>query len=1242
MKTKAFLFAFFLICNFSVFAQSYEWAQGFGSWTDEECNGLVHDQDGNIYMVGYNSSSTSFGPYNFVSGSYIVKFSPTGEVLWAKNFGGSESTAIDVAVDSENNVIMIGAFYYTIVIDGVGLSGSSGSGPNGDRTYIAKFNSNGNLIFAKKIEVTVSNGDAVAFGVSTDDMGNIYLAGDSDKPFKINGVTYSGNSEQVSFLIKLTPTGGTVWAKTLQYVGSGDVIVNDVVANGEGVFIAGRIQGSNFNFGGFLFNNGLSGEVAFVTKFDPDGNGKWTARYKGNNGSRYATLISDAKNNVYALGYQVVYSAQLYTHIISKIHPSGKILYTKKLDQDDENLSGSMFSFGSKIGGISVYDGNLYYAGGFKGNFTVGPISYSSANKNISLLKFNEVGYPQWVKTVEGTKEDRATGVAIANDKVYSAGMYRSLSLAFDNDTINNNSGNSNMDIFMSSGVDTTENVCPSVNFQIQPGASIICGNDSTYLKITSEYALTFNWFRNGELIDEGVRDSFFINQPGAYFSIVNPNTVCETASDTIFVDTYGSTTDATDIVILPAPQFSLGPDTLVCKEALLSPDTIVDANYLWNTLSTSTEIWVSVSNTYWLTASNVYGCDHSDTIKVTVIPNPVVNLANDFLITSNETVLLDAGAYPPAHTYLWENSSTNRFRPINAHTMQEGVNTYFVTVIDTFGCFGSDTINVCICSSIKGFVYFDLNSNGIQDSTELLFPDASLAIDPANFSTFTIPFGGITFFVEYGTYAIQWNPLPGWQVSSGSAVQVVTIDEMNPFDTLYFGINPNADISSAFSLITAPATRCNEQVQLQTFLKNAGTTLIQSGTIWLEVDEAIDSTHFVNPPDQIAGTNKFGWDFENVYPGYTLEKHIEILMPGVQDFPIGDSLQFITYAEYQDVNGTHFTEEINYKSEFLCSFDPNDKLVYPSRNLHYTLFEEAIFYTIRFQNTGNDYAQMVLIKDALDENADPATFRLVGTSHPDNLVITLEENELNFRFIDIFLPDSTSNFELSQGYVAFLVKAIEGLDEFTSILNSADIYFDQNPPISTNTTVNVMISSFDMDEDGFSLYSDCDDGNNGINPGAMEIPNNGIDEDCDGKDSIWSPYALPVSFYYLDLDGDGFGQDTDCNDLNSFIYPGAEEIPNNGIDEDCDGEDLVNVVDEIRKTRLSVFPNPASTIVTVESHPSMDLLLQIFDTTGREVISRSNASNLDISGLPSGIYFLRVQLLGYDRVYLEKLSILR
>ena len=64
------------------------------------------------------------------------------------------------------------------------------------------------------------------------------------------------------------------------------------------------------------------------------------------------------------------------------------------------------------------------------------------------------------------------------------------------------------------------------------------------------------------------------------------------------------------------------------------------------------------------------------------------------------------------------------------------------------------------------------------------------------------------------------------------------------------------------------------------------------------------------------------------------------------------------------------------------------------------------------------------------------------------------------------------------------------------------------------------------------------------------------------------------------DDDGDGFVFWEECDDFDSGINPDETEIPGNGIDENCDGEDLMTTTNDLDKLHFNVFPNPTQDMI--------------------------------------------------------------
>ena len=83
--------------------------------------------------------------------------------------------------------------------------------------------------------------------------------------------------------------------------------------------------------------------------------------------------------------------------------------------------------------------------------------------------------------------------------------------------------------------------------------------------------------------------------------------------------------------------------------------------------------------------------------------------------------------------------------------------------------------------------------------------------------------------------------------------------------------------------------------------------------------------------------------------------------------------------------------------------------------------------------------------------------------------------------------------------------------------------------------------SPVDADGDGFAQGDDCDDADPSVFPGAAEIPYDGVDQNCDGADAD-------------DLDDDGSPFPDDCDDADPSRGTTIAEVSGDGIDQDCDG----------------------------------------------------------------------------------------
>ena len=138
----------------------------------------------------------------------------------------------------------------------------------------------------------------------------------------------------------------------------------------------------------------------------------------------------------------------------------------------------------------------------------------------------------------------------------------------------------------------------------------------------------------------------------------------------------------------------------------------------------------------------------------------------------------------------------------------------------------------------------------------------------------------------------------------------------------------------------------------------------------------------------------------------------------------------------------------------FFNSYDPNFIEVNKSEILNPTELEE-LTYIIHFENEGDFPAVNIKLENDISSNLNLATFKYIESSHGCNYILDTSSRLLTIYFNDIYLESKQVDSLASKGYFAYSIDEISNLPLNDTIFNQANIYFDFNPPIVTNTSIN-------------------------------------------------------------------------------------------------------------------------------------------------------------------------------------------
>lgn len=282
------------------------WAKSFGDFGYDIPNAISIDQSGNIYMTGYfNSEVISFGSTtltspDFTNEAFLAKFDENGNVIWAKKAGGTdEDEANSVTVDAQGNIYITGFFDSPTIQFGATTLTNQNIAAGNSDIFLVKYNASGNVVWAKS-----EGGNSVDEGqfVKVDSNGNIYLSGTyGNSSMTIGSTVLSCLGYCDIFLVKYDPSGNPLWAK---HSGGNDYDVSRglVIDSNNDIYLTAFFNSSVYTNDLFTFNN-IGNSDMLLSKYDLMGNNLWAASIGGTGYDNARSICADALGNIYFAGY---------------------------------------------------------------------------------------------------------------------------------------------------------------------------------------------------------------------------------------------------------------------------------------------------------------------------------------------------------------------------------------------------------------------------------------------------------------------------------------------------------------------------------------------------------------------------------------------------------------------------------------------------------------------------------------------------------------------------------------------------------------------------------------------------------------------------------------------------------------------------------------------------------------------------------------------------------------------------
>lgn len=387
----------------------FEWVSGGGSQVSDKTRAIAVDASGNTYLAGEISGPADFGMHSVGSAGkmdvFVAKLSATGEFVWAKSFGGSETDrAYGVVPDAEGNVYVAGHFQSAdMKFNGV-LQPN-----NGDYDlFVLKLSAAGELLWGK---TAGGAGYDYAHAVALDGKGDVVLTGAVAGEARFGAISVnSGSKDRPVFVAKYSAKGDLKWAKCSAGVsGSGHGIGVDA---GDQIYVGGSFSGR----GAFdsVALHAEKGSCSFVLKLAPDGSAAGAASFPGTAPTIHEIAV-DRDGRVWIAG-MYKQNMQIGTHSLTSSSATNSDGFCASLDRDlsvrwVHALHGEGVDY--CLGVATDGSGRGFFTGEFTGDAVFSEAALHGAGAtDIFVAAFDADGRLEWVERCGSEKGDNAYTMA--------------------------------------------------------------------------------------------------------------------------------------------------------------------------------------------------------------------------------------------------------------------------------------------------------------------------------------------------------------------------------------------------------------------------------------------------------------------------------------------------------------------------------------------------------------------------------------------------------------------------------------------------------------------------------------------------------------------------------------------------------------------------------------------------------------------------------------------------------------